>query len=204
MKLFAKKRQGSVIIEVAITFPVLCNLIFFMLEMIKINDVQMAVESIATEMAFEFMASKKSTNFQTIVDKYRPIFIEKSRITWYFDIYTSLSAMNGLSANGYVGEVFWPTSSSQNSTFSSPVDYSDIDRSGAFTAGSADNRVTLDDYKVLTKANTTVKFSGNAFVLTVVCDYPFQSDFIRRLFRGGKNTKGTKFLFWGRSVGVCS
>jgi hypothetical protein len=99
-----------------------------------------------------------------------------------------------------VGEVIWPQNDADNSGSGSSNEYSDIDRSGSFSAGGSIGRVILTNYKTL----SSIDFSGKAFVITVVCSYPFPSDFIKKLFRGGTNTGGTKFLLWGRSVGVCS
>jgi hypothetical protein len=188
--------------EVALTFPILCNLIFFMLELIKINDVRISVEAAATEIAFEFMASKKTSNIQSLINKYKPIFIKDDEITWYFDVYSSLRDMSSNTAQSYVGEVVWP-GTGQNSGSYSGSDYVDTDRSGGFSQGGGAGRISFTDYKMLT-SSPSVDLSGKAFVVTVVCNYPFNSDFLKRLFGGGRNTAGGKFLLWGRSVGVCS
>ncbi|MDR1236475.1 MAG: pilus assembly protein [Holosporaceae bacterium] len=197
-----KRRRGSVAMEVAITFPILCNLIFFMLELIKINDVRISVEAAATEIAFEFMASKNTAKIQPLINKYKPIFIRENEITWYFDVYDSLEEMSKNTAQSYVGEVIWP-GDNQNSGSYSGSDYVDTDRNGGFSQGGGTGRISFTDYKMLT-SSPSVDFSGKAFVVTVVCDYPFNSDFLKRLFGGGRNTPGSKFLLWGRSVGVCS
>jgi hypothetical protein len=197
MVFLAKKRRGSTVIEVAMTFPVLCYLMFFMLEMIKMNDVQTAVESISTEMAFEFMASRKTSKFTQILNKYKPPFVNENNIKWYFDMYTNLPEMCN---NTLFGEIMWPDYSYQNSFSYGSNDYIDADRDNSFTP-SINGKLALTDCK---NPDAGIDYSGKPFVLTVVCNYPFQDNFTKMLFNGGKNTKGSKFLIWGRSVGVCS
>jgi hypothetical protein len=195
--LLAKKQHGSAVIEVALTFPVLCYLMFFMLEMIKINDLQTAVESISTEMAFEFMASKKTDKFEQILKKYKPPFVKEGNIKWYFDMYNNLQEM---STNTSFGEIIWPENDEQNSFSFVAENYIDADKNNSFTQ-SINGKFHLTNCK---KLDTKVDYSGKPFVLTVVCDYSFQDNFTKVLFNGGKNTKGSKFLIWGRAVGVCS
>lgn len=44
--------------------------------------------------------------------------------------------------------------------------------------------------------------AGCAFVVTVSCDFPFSSSFIKKMFAGGTNY-GDSFLLWSRTVNVC-
>lgn len=45
--------------------------------------------------------------------------------------------------------------------------------------------------------------SGCAFIVTVSYKFPFSSEFIKKLFAGGKNI-GDNFLLWGKAINVCS
>ena len=46
-------------------------------------------------------------------------------------------------------------------------------------------------------------FSGCAIMITVSYKFPFSSEFIKKLFAGGKNY-GDNFLLWGRAINVCN
>jgi Flp pilus assembly protein TadG len=191
MKFFAKKYRGSVAIEAALTFPVVCYLIFFILEIMKVNDTQIAVDSISVEMAVAFMASRNTDNFDDIIAQYKPPYISQNKITWYFSVYDDLSAMNNEAADSS-DEVYWPS----NSQDSRNPDM---------------NAVMLTDYQSPEKSfnieNSDAKFrtlSGKAFILIVVCDYQFSSDFVKRIFTSRKQTEEGKYLVHGKCAGVCS
>jgi Flp pilus assembly protein TadG len=46
-------------------------------------------------------------------------------------------------------------------------------------------------------------FSGCAIMITVSYKFPFSSEFIKKMFAGGKNY-GDDFLLWGRAINVCN
>lgn len=46
-------------------------------------------------------------------------------------------------------------------------------------------------------------FSGCAIMVTVSYKFPFSSEFIKKMFAGGKNY-GDDFLLWGRAINVCN
>ena len=172
----------------------------------KMNDTQTSIDSMAIEMSLDFMASKNTNHFDEIITKYKPPFIATSNVSWYFIVYKDLAAMNN--AAQYGGEeVFWP-----NTTNNAPLigEYIDADSGGTFTARVSEKYLALTNYKTPESSFAPSNIgdfktlSNKAFVLTVVCDYQFSSSFVRKFFAGGKNTKGTKFLVWGRSVGVCN
>jgi hypothetical protein len=197
--------------ETALTLPVVCYLIFFTLEAIKINDLKTALDSIAEEAIFDFSAAKNTDNFAAIIKKYKPAYIPDANITYYFDIYPDLATMCGTSPYGGE-EIFWPTTSGSNTTKSyKDDDYISTASDGKFISRS-NQSFALTNYKKpesdfgLSKTNVDFKtLSGKAAVLTVVCNYVFSSAMVKILFSGGSNTKGKKkFLLWSRGVGVCS
>ncbi|MDR1983184.1 MAG: pilus assembly protein [Holosporaceae bacterium] len=206
MKLFTRKYRGSVAVEAALTFPIVCYLIFFILEIMKINDTQIAADSIATEMAFAFMASRNTDNFDEIVNQYKPPYISENKITWYFYVYEDLLTMNSEDSNDNKdlstadseksndnNKIYWPSSEntiqSENGNIIKLVSYKTPE-----TSFSLDN----SDTKFQT-------LSGKAFVLTVVCDYQFSNDLVKRIFIGAKGSRGEgKYIIHGRGVGVCS
>jgi hypothetical protein len=203
---FRRKFQGIGAIETVLTLPVICYLIFFILETMKINDLKTALDSIVEEAVFDFIASKNTANFSAIIAKYKPAYIPSANITYYFDIYPNLATMCGKSPYGGE-EIFWPQGSS-NLTFDND-DYIST-TGGAFIERSSES-LPLTNYKEpesdfsKTAEPKFKTLSGKAIVLTVVCDYVFSSAMVKILFSGGSNTKGKKkFLLWARGVGVCT
>ncbi|MDR0677570.1 MAG: pilus assembly protein [Holosporaceae bacterium] len=207
---FSKKYRGSVAIEAALTLPVICMLIFFIIEVAKLGNVQSAIDAIALEMCFDFMAAKKTDDFESIVLKHIPSYISPETITWYFSVYPDLDEMNSSSPFGGE-EVYWPQSENSKKTDG----YVNNDRQNGFLAETTS--IQLNNYKhpetsftskdSVISSTASSNIGGKAFVLTVVCDYKFSSDFVKLLFGGGSNTvdgKNPKFLIWGRYVGVCS
>jgi hypothetical protein len=210
---FVKESRGIGVIETALTLPVVCYLIFFILEAIKVNDLKTALDSIAEEAIFDFIISKNTNNFAAIIRKYKPAYIPDANVAYYFDIYPDLATMCGTSPYGGE-EIFWPNVNGVNTTKTYNDDNYISTTGGAFIARptSAAISLTLTNYKKpesdfdISKTNANFKtLSGKAVVLTVVCDYVFSSAMVKILFSGGSNTKGKKkFLLWARGVGVCS
>ncbi|MDR1551777.1 MAG: hypothetical protein LBS14_03815 [Holosporaceae bacterium] len=193
-RIVAKLRQkvGNAVLETSITLPILCVLIFFILEMIKINDVQMSVDAIAMELAFDFMSSRATANFNTIIDKHRPPFIRSATIRWYITHYPNITKMNEVAPYGG-SEVYWPNGNGQVDGLKHFIDV-DSDGSRKESGGSS----------IGYQSPTTTVANGTAFVLTVVCYYPFSSSFVKSFIAGGSNTESREmFLVWGRCVGIC-
>jgi hypothetical protein len=184
-----------------ITLPIVCSLTFFMLEIIKINDVQIYVDSIAIEMVFNFMASRSTQNFDNIISKHKPAYIPQNQIKWYITIYEDLSMMNG--AAPYGGEeIYWPINTGSPPPTNEPTYiryYSNVE------TFQADSKVKRRIGPSSNAGDIAALPSGSPFVLTVVCHYNFSSSFVMKLFKGGANTVDkTLFILWGRSVGVMS
>ncbi|MDR1236299.1 MAG: hypothetical protein LBJ96_04810 [Holosporaceae bacterium] len=217
---FFRRRSASkavITLEAALTLPAICYLVFFLLEMVKINITQTAVETIAAECTFEFIANGNATNFTTIISKYRPAFIPSDNLRYWIRLYVKNGTTEGLAymcaTSPYGGEeIYWPDDNFGNRNDN--ADFMDTDKTNTILAatnylGVTDyaNKRTLFDNYLAGDPNTP---GGTAFVLTFVVDFPFSSPFIRMLFSGGSNTKknggggarGSKYLLWGRGVGI--
>ncbi|MDR0677387.1 MAG: hypothetical protein LBF57_01775 [Holosporaceae bacterium] len=207
--MFRSKSKGVILIEVAFTLPILCYLIFFLLELIKINTTQSALDAIAAEATYDYIASETIANFEKIIDKFRPQFIPKDRVRYWFRFYNDLATMCANSPYGGE-EIAYPDYTDPNAAGHAEVGNGNsidfIDTDGSKTHLRA---VGFDDnYANVIKYTTgELLASGKAFVLTFVIDYPFSSSFVKMLFSGGSNTiksgqKGTKYLLWSRGIGI--
>lgn len=203
----SEKNSGVIVLEASLTFPIIFCLIFFIIEIIKITDTQSSIDSIVVDMSFDFMGSKTTENFELIIDRYRPKYVQHSNIVWYFSIYPDIATMiEDSSFKG--GEIFWP--SNDQCTSPEEKEYVETNDNGSFSPRSIKS-INLSDYKrpegyfKIENSNLTMKsLSGKSFVLTVVCDYKFSSAFIKKIFYGGSNTVGgEKYLIWSKSVGIC-
>lgn len=207
-KLIKDKYSGLAALEVALTLPVLLMLIFFIIELIRINNTRTAMDSMALEAVLEFIATKSTKKFETIITKHKPAAIPRDNIKYYFTVYDSLESMCATDPYGSE-EVFWPSSDIYNADEAKKA-YVDSNRDTNFfqrDTSSNSGYISLDSHTnplTTSSINSVYKISGKAFVLTFVCDFKFSSDFVKKLFAGGSNTVDKKkFLIWGRGVGVC-
>lgn len=206
--LIKNKYSGLAALEAALTLPVLLMLIFFIIELIRINNTRTAMDSMALEAVLEFIATKNTKNFETIITKHKPAAIPRDNIKYYFTVYDSLDGMCATDPFGSE-EVFWPTSDVYNANEAKRA-YVDSNRDSNFfqrDTSSDSGYISLDSHTnplSTSSINNVYKISGKVFVLTFVCDFKFSSDFVKKLFAGGSNTVDKeKFLIWGRGVGVC-
>ena len=207
-KLIKDKYSGLAALEVALTLPVLLMLIFFIIELIRINNTRTAMDSMALEAVLEFIATKSTTKFETIITKHKPAAIPRDNIKYYFTVYDSLESMCATDPYGSE-EVFWPSSDIYNADEAKKA-YVDSNRDTNFfqrDTSSNSGYISLNSHTnplTTSSINSVYKISGKAFFLTFVCDFKFSSDFVKKLFAGGSNTVDKKkFLIWGRGVGVC-
>lgn len=212
--------------EAALTLPVICYLVFFLLELTRINIAQAALDAITEECTFEFIATGNTKNFANIIEKYCPKFIiNKTNLRYWIRLYVKNGTTEGLAymcaASPYGGEeIFWPNN--VLGEHEDTPDYLDVDNTnvsetnpsgilwatnyyGYAANGGIDGNVkqTIEGYL----GGTEEIPAGTAFVLTFVIDYPFSSSFVKMLYSGGSNTKrgsnkGNKYLLWGRGVGI--
>jgi hypothetical protein len=189
---------GSAIIETALTLPVICYLIFFTLELVKINLVRSSIETMATEATFSFVFKGSTVDFDGIIAKYRPEFLPRDSIRYWFRFYDSPAQMCAMPPYG--GEdVAWPAENHLD------VENIFIDSRGTGSFLKAEGNI--DATTASRFLDGTTPPSGKVFVLTLVCDYVFSGALVKGLFSGGSNTTGgsdtsRKYLLWGRGVGM--
>ncbi|MDR1982250.1 MAG: hypothetical protein LBQ08_00410, partial [Holosporaceae bacterium] len=94
--------RGAILVETALTLPIFCYLVFFLLELMKINETQTAVETITTESTFDFVYNKSIAKIDAIIEKHRPRFIPVDNIRYWIRMYESLDTM--CSESPYGGE----------------------------------------------------------------------------------------------------
>ncbi|MDR2645683.1 MAG: hypothetical protein LBC04_00675 [Holosporaceae bacterium] len=201
--------RGAIILEAVLAIPIFLCMIFFIIELMKINETAAAMAAISTEATFDFIANGNKGNFDKIIEKYRPPYIPMDNIRYWFRFYESPDKM--CEETPYGGEdIVWPEYGSDNAHLdigAEPLEY--IPSSDALIKHSAAKAVdNIPQMKSYIDGKVIIPF-GTIFVLTFVCDYPF-SNFSGRLFFFGKSNtrisgseeKGTKYLLWGRGVGV--
>ena len=198
------KAQGGATVEMAFTLPIVLYLLFFVIEILRMKDAQTAVDSIAEECAIQFMSSKSTTtslslpyplDFSAIIEKYRPRYMSKDNITYYFTIFESPQALYNNMTNI---AVYWPASESAATAKEQLNNSGETKVSGTLDLKNYKN-VEQQDNNVLSGGYLTKK----AFVLTVVIKYKFSSGMVKMLFGGGSNTSGDVFLVWSRATGIC-
>lgn len=203
--------RGAIILETVLAIPIFLYMIFFTIELMKINETTAAIAAISTEATFDFIAHGNKNNFDEIIEKYLPSYIPRSNIRYWFRFYESLGRM--CEETPYGGEdIVWSKyeNGADNAHLSigdEPLEY--IPSSGALighsTAKAMDNILLMKSYI----NGDGIIPSGTAFVLTFVCDYPFVNLSGNSFLLARSNTRistpvgdGTKYLIWGRGVGV--
>ena len=206
-----RKRKGAMLIEVAVTLPLVMYLVFFAIELIKINLTQVAVDKITEECTFALISQKNVNGFDEIIEKYKPSFIPMERFRYYIRVYTSLDKM--METSPYGGEKIAfvtlnntpdmkPTEAAISSSFGAGARQDTcprIEKYGNYDAVGYVDHPT--DVEYLTGAK--VLPSGYAFVLTIAVHYPFSSPLVEKLFHGGTNTtKPGYYILWARGSGI--
>lgn len=205
-----KKHRGVVALEVCFTLPIVIYLIFFTIEMIRINITQDALQSICEEATYLTIAHDYDSGpeligkIDDIVEKYRPAFIPKKGpgytsamnpiIRWTYIGYADVETM--LAKSPYGGDcITYPQyEHSANVNHSTPA-YSS---SSQYIPSMGMQCVANPENYQVTKAYLDEGGAGlptnSVFTLTVVCNYPFSSSLVKMLFNGGVNTKIGKIL----------
>ena len=219
-KLFSGKSQstgflkmetsGVAALEAALTLPVLMAIIFFIIEMMKVNNARTAINSIALEATMHFVATKDTASFENIIERHRPTYVPRNTIRYYFAVYESLDSMCSVPPYGNEA-IYWPAGITHEPSTTSFIDHN---RSGTFlgrnTAGSgylplSNHHQPELDFGAHISDENRYSIRGKAFILAVVCSYRVSSGFVAGLFAGGANTQNREhFLLWGRGVGICN
>lgn len=186
---------GIAVFETCLTFPVILIFIFFIIEIMNVNNSQAAMDSIALEATLDFVSNKNTNRFVEIIKKYKPFNVNINNIRYYFAIYDSLETMCEHTPFGNETP-FWPTDKTE---------YPPSIYIGENFQERGPNALQLPDITRPELADGSNLLTGKVFVLTVVCDYKFSSGFVGRLFAGGANTNDKQhFLIWGRGIGICN
>ncbi len=176
LKSISSSKKGSIVIETALCLPILIYLMFFILEMIKIIIVQSAIDTISLELTYDYCAFRNTNNFNSIIEAYHPKFVNRD------DIHVSINAQVDLETL-VSGE------------FGKPVNWSP-----EIIKKNIPEEVSV---QCIEKDNKKEVPSGSAFELTLVCNYPFTSKFVTKLFSPGADKDG-KFLIWNRAISICN
>lgn len=185
-----KRVRGSAMVEFALTLPMVLALIFFLIEVLRMKDVRTAIDGMVGECSVQFMFSKSTDDggftFDKIIEKYRPSYISKKDITYYFTIFDSAE---DLYKDNATFSAYWPKSESSSQQI-----------------GGAGKKLKLKNYKKpefgLASGSSSKGFlNGKAFVLTFVLRYKFANGWIAKMLKiatspqagggtGGTNTGG--------------
>lgn len=195
-KIFLKRRKAGVTaVEAAFVLPPVLVMIFFSIELWRVQIVKNALDGIAMECALDFIASKSTANFEKTINKHLKIPFSRDSITYYFEVYKDLAAMCSKAPYG-------ATDPQWSNTM-----FIDNDGNGSLTRPDTSTSISLVNSKnplSTPSINSADAISGKAFVLTFVCKFSFSSAFVAKLFGGGANTKDKNaFLVWGRAAGIC-
>lgn len=215
--------KGAAVVETALTIPIVLYLIFFLIELLKIKDVQSALDAIAEECSIQFMFTKSTnvksqisqaaptqgatiSNFDAIVEKYKPKYISAEDITYYFNFFDSPKDFYDNKKNI---AVYWPLDEG-NATPNVDMMIKGTSDQNSISEGNTQNSPSeimnkITNYKYPEKGlKGGATLNHRAFVFTVVVKYRFSSAFVGKLFMGGSNTNSEDvFLIWSRGVGFC-
>ena len=221
MCFFKKKSTGVTILETALTLPIILYVVFFSIELIRIGLAQTAVDAITKECTFSLMAKGNCSDFDTIINKYRPLGIPIGHFRYYIRVYQYMTSPDGGTTKGvmdvspYGGEtIAWIGSdyADPNSSQTHQSNYSTID-----TQDHSNNKATFSKYstgfcagvgsevgykerpKLLDGEKSS---SGYIFVLTMTVKFPFSSKFVQKLFGGSNTDKDGVYILWARGSGI--
>ena len=200
-----RKSFGAITLEVCLTLPIVVYLMFFCLELIKINITNEALQSICEEATYLTISHDYSSGadliakVDAIIEKYRPSFIPQKAagyntsqwpvIRWCYETYSDFDNM--LSKAPYGGSIVtYPRYEGDN--------YAKMHAGQSYGVGSTQFIPVLGMECTANPENhrdTCTYMNGDGlpnnrlFVLTVTCNYPFSSSMVKMLFNGGVNTK---------------
>jgi hypothetical protein len=203
--------RGIAALEATLTLPTLCSLIFFLIELIRIDITKSALNIICAKITFQTIGHNGDgpsliQAIDEIIETHRPRFAPTSIFRYYFEVYLSLAEM--CSTAPYGGTCVHHNSSDSAQFIPSGAQHwhPHVDNSATCLDNLAGNGFP----------------AGRVFVLTVSCAYPFSNVFVKKLFSGGSNSRictksensigdvgatssfslGNLYLLWARGVGI--
>lgn len=189
MKLL-KTIRGSVMLEAALTLPIVVYIMLYSLELLHMNRMQTAIDAIAEKCTIDYIANHDSTKFEEIINQYLSA-SDQANLSYSFTVYESIEKMQKTPPYGGA-DIYWPEDITSYIPSSSE---SRLDAVGYI----------VDNVKEPEKTQAVLeKIPGCAFVLTFVFNYKFYSHLTSTFFSGGTNTADKKkYLLWSRGVGIC-
>jgi hypothetical protein len=166
-----------------------------------------ALDTISLEATLDFIVFRNTNNFDAIIEKYKPMFVSRDRIKYYFAVYESLETMCAAAPFGSE-DIYWPDDNGKKGTIYLGNEQF-VQRTNDLPLLNYSMPESGFSVELLKDSQKTITLKNRLFVLTVVCDYNFSSDMIGQMFAGGSNCRGVsdgskKFLLWSRGVGVCN
>ena len=195
-----------ILIEAAVTLPVVMYIMLFCLELVKIHLLQISIDKICAECVYHMCSERTALSFGTIFRKYTPSYIPVGYMRYWVRIYTSLDKM--MSESPYGGErIAFPNNHGSETDDLTAPEFGNGIGSGTLTVhrkyGTGDwmyASISSSDTPALMRNGIP---KGYAFVLTVVARHKFSSAFVEKLFSGGTNTnKAGYYILWSRGVGI--
>ncbi|MBO4405768.1 MAG: pilus assembly protein, partial [Alphaproteobacteria bacterium] len=212
---FRKKSTGVAILETALTLPVVLYIVFFSIELIRMELAQTAVDSITKEFTFYLMAKGKivQSEVDAIFKKYRPWGIPIGYFRYTIRMYPKFHTDDDkglMDVSPYGGSTIYWLGEDYNSPNpkQSPTQRASW---ASYGRGSSGNQAALSKYQGDTGPTVSAKnllegnksSSGYIFVLTVAVVFPFSSPFVKKLFSGGTNTnREGVYILWARGSGM--
>ena len=97
-----KKSLGTAILETALTLPVVLYIIFFSIELIRMQLAQVALDAITKECTFSLMAKGNYNDFDAIFEKYRPWGIPIGYFRYYIRLYPHMTSPDNGTTKGVI------------------------------------------------------------------------------------------------------
>jgi len=200
-----KKSLGVITLEVVFTLPIIVYLIFFCLELIKINMTQEALQSICEEATYLTISHDYTSGsdlikkVDNIIEKYRPSFIPKEApeynsqpypvIRWCYEIYYDFNNM--LSRAPYGGStVTYPLYETNEGARLHATQSYTTNTAQFVPVNNMEAPANPENWQTCIEYMKKDGLPNNIiFILTVTCNYPFSSTMVKMLFNGGVNTK---------------
>ena len=101
-----RKKKGTAVLETALCIPVLLYLVFFTLEIVRIEIYQVAIDNMVLQLAFEYSGRKNSSNFKKIVKALKPPFFKSmNNVNCHIHVFSDLTKL--MKSNATRGDPEW-------------------------------------------------------------------------------------------------